>query len=92
MVQYNMHNGNEALRRAFTTQAPSEGKILRLDRHTLRVDGSQVGVLEQRDKVSLSGFLQRHDSRRLEAEVGLTTPRQHPTDHMTNAHNEHDSP
>jgi hypothetical protein len=36
----------------FTTEAASELKILGLDRHTLGVNGSQVGVLEERDKVS----------------------------------------
>jgi len=36
------------------------------------VNGSQVGILEQGDEVSLGGFLERHDSGRLEAEVGLT--------------------
>ena len=35
------------------------------------MDGSQVGVLEEGDKVSLSGLLQSHDGRGLEAEVGL---------------------
>jgi hypothetical protein len=37
----------------------------------LGVDGSQVGVLEERDEVSLSGLLESHNSRRLETEVGL---------------------
>ena len=35
------------------------------------MDGSQVGVLKERDKVGLSRLLERKDSRRLEAEVGL---------------------
>ena len=35
------------------------------------MDGSQVGVLEERDEVGLGGLLERHDGRRLEAEVGL---------------------
>jgi hypothetical protein len=35
------------------------------------MNGSQVGVLEQRHKVSLSGFLKSHHSRGLEAQVGL---------------------
>jgi histone H3 len=35
------------------------------------VNGAQVGVLEQRDQVSLNGLLQSTDGRRLEAEVRL---------------------
>ena len=35
------------------------------------MDGSQVGVLEEGDEVGLGGFLERHDGRGLEAEVGL---------------------
>jgi hypothetical protein len=35
------------------------------------VDGSQVGVLEERDEVRLSSLLESHDSRGLEAQVGL---------------------
>lgn len=35
------------------------------------MNGAQVGVLEQRDQVSLNGLLQSTDGRRLEAEVRL---------------------
>ena len=35
------------------------------------MDGSQVGVLEERDEVGLGSLLQGHDGRRLESEVGL---------------------
>ena len=35
------------------------------------LDGSQVGVFEQGDEVSLGGFLQGHDGRGLESQVGL---------------------
>lgn len=35
------------------------------------MDGAQVGVLEERDKVSLNGLLESTDSRGLEAEIGL---------------------
>ena len=35
------------------------------------MDSTQVGILEEADEVSLGGFLQGHDSRGLEAEVGL---------------------
>ena len=46
-------------------------EILGLDGNTLGVDGSQVGVLEEGDEVSLGGLLESHHSRRLEAEIGL---------------------
>ena len=39
--------------------------------HTFGVDGSQVGVLEQRDEVRLGSFLKGHHSGRLEPQVGL---------------------
>lgn len=35
------------------------------------LDCSQVGVFEQGDEVSLGGFLQGHNGRRLESQVGL---------------------
>ena len=38
---------------------------------TLGVDGSEVSVLEQGDKVGLSSFLKSHDGRGLETQVGL---------------------
>lgn len=35
------------------------------------MDSGQVGVLEQGDEVGFGGFLQGHNGRRLESEVGL---------------------
>jgi hypothetical protein len=35
------------------------------------MNSGQVSVLEERDKISLSSFLKRHNSRRLETKVGL---------------------
>jgi hypothetical protein len=35
------------------------------------VDGSQVSVLKERDEVSLGSLLESHNSRGLEAQVGL---------------------
>ena len=46
-------------------------QILGLNSHTLGVDGSQVGVLEERDEVSLGGLLKGHDGGGLEAEIRL---------------------
>ena len=56
---------------AFTTDAAGELDVLGHDGHTLGVDGAQVRVLEQTDQVSLAGLLKSHNSRALEAEVGL---------------------
>jgi hypothetical protein len=42
-----------------------------MKQRTFRVDSSQVGVFEKRDKVSLGSLLQGHHSRRLEAQVSL---------------------
>ena len=41
------------------------------DGHTLGVDGAQVGILEQRDEVSLSSLLESHNGRALETEIVL---------------------
>ena len=46
-------------------------EILGLDGDTLGVDSSQVGILEERDKVGFAGFLQGKDCRGLEAEISL---------------------
>ena len=54
-----------------TTDATGKLDVLWHDGDTLGVDGAQVGVLKEADQVSLGGFLQSHDGRRLEAEVGL---------------------
>ena len=56
---------------ALATQAARQSDILGLDGHTLGVDGSQVGVLEERHQVGLSSLLESQDGRRLEAQVGL---------------------
>lgn len=42
-----------------------------VEEHTFSVDGCQVSVLEERDKISLSSLLESHHSRRLEAQVSL---------------------
>lgn len=45
--------------------------ILGLDRDTLSVDGAQVGILKQRDEISLDGLLEGTDGGRLEAKIRL---------------------
>jgi len=54
-----------------TTDTAGQLDVLWHDRHTLGVDGTQVGVLEETDEVSLAGFLESHDSWALETQVGL---------------------
>jgi len=48
-----------------------ERKDINLHGNTLSVNGSQVGVFEEGDEVSLRSFLKGHDGGRLEAQVGL---------------------
>ena len=45
--------------------------VLGHDSDTLGVDGAQVGVLKESDKVGLAGLLEGHDSRGLETQVSL---------------------
>ena len=54
-----------------STDAAGELDVLGHDGDTLGVDGAQVGVLEETNKVSLRGLLEGHDGRGLEAQVGL---------------------
>lgn len=56
---------------ALPPNATSELDILRHDRDSLSMDGTQVGVLEEPDQVGLTGFLQSHDGRALESEISL---------------------
>jgi histone H3 len=45
--------------------------ILVLNGDTLGVDGAQVGIFKEGDKVGLDGFLEGTDGRRLEAKIRL---------------------
>jgi len=63
--------GNQSHLRALTTEAAGKLDVLGLDGDALGVDGAEVGVLEQRDEVSLNRLLEGADGRRLEAEVRL---------------------
>ena len=56
---------------ALTTDAAGELDVLWHDGHTLGVDGAKVGVFEEADQVSFSGFLESEDSGALETEVVL---------------------
>ena len=46
-------------------------QVLGHDGHTFGVDGAEVGVFEETDQVSLSGFLEGEDSGGLETKVVL---------------------
>ena len=54
-----------------TTDAASQLDVLGHDGDTLGVNGSQVGVLKQTNKVCLSSLLESQDSRGLEPQVSL---------------------
>ena len=56
---------------ALTTDAAGKLDVLGHDGHTLGVDGAQVGVFEQTNKVGLGSFLQSKDSGSLESQVGF---------------------
>ena len=56
---------------ALSTNAAGQLDILGHDCHSLGVNGAQIGVLEQTNKISFAGLLQSHNSRTLEAEIGL---------------------
>jgi len=57
--------------RTLTTDAACQLDVLWHDGDSLGVDGTQVGVLEKADQVSLSSLLQSKDSGSLESQVGL---------------------
>ena len=54
-----------------STDPPGELDVLWHDGDTLGVDGAQVGVLEESNKVGLGGLLEGQDGGGLEPEVGL---------------------
>ena len=56
---------------AFATDTSGELYVLGHNGDPLGVDGAQVGVFEESYQVSLGSLLEGHDSRRLEAKIGL---------------------
>ena len=56
---------------ALATDAAGKLDVLGHNGDTLGVNGAQVGVLEQTNKVGLRGFLEGHNGRGLEAQVSL---------------------
>ena len=53
------------------TDPPGQLDVLGHDGDPLGVDGAQVGVLKEANKVGLAGLLEGHDGRALEPQVGL---------------------
>ena len=53
------------------TDSTSELNILRHDGNTLGMDGAQVGVFEETNKVGFGGFLKSQNGSTLETKVGL---------------------
>ena len=56
---------------SLSTDSSGQLDVLWHDGDTLGMDGAQVGVLKQTNKVSLTSLLEGHDSRGLESEVSL---------------------
>merc|ERR1712088_158504 len=55
----------------FTSDTSGQLDVLGHDGDTLGVDGAQVGIFEKTNQVSLSRFLESHDSAGLETQVSL---------------------
>ena len=49
--------------RSLTTKTTGKLNVLGLDGDTLGMDGTQVGIFEERDEVSLDGLLESTDGR-----------------------------
>ena len=56
---------------SFSTDPPGQLDVPGHDGDPLGVDGAQVGVLKQSNKVSLAGLLKSHDGGALEPQVSL---------------------
>ena len=56
---------------SFTTDSACQLNILWHDGNSLCVDGTEIGVFKDSYQIGFTGFLESHDSRRLESKVGL---------------------
>ena len=56
---------------AFTTDSAGKLNVFGHDGDSLGVDGAQVGVLKQTNKIGLAGFLKGHHGRALETQISL---------------------
>ena len=57
--------------RPLSSDATGQLNVLGHDGDPLGVDGAQIGIFEQTHEISLARFLEGHDSRALEAQLGL---------------------
>jgi len=57
--------------RALSTYSTGQLHVLWHDRHSLGVDGTQVGVLEQTHEIGLTRFLQSHHRGALKSEISF---------------------
>jgi len=60
----------------FATDTTSQLDVLRHDGDTLGVDRVQVGILKQTDQLGHARFLQGHNCRALESQIGLKVKRE----------------
>ena len=60
---------------ALATDAAGQLHVLRHDCDTLGMDGAEVSVLEQTNKVALCSLLESHHGAALEAQIGLVVLR-----------------
>ena len=56
---------------SFSADSASQLDVFGHDGNTLGMNGAQVGIFKQTNKVGLAGFLKCHDCGTLEAEIGL---------------------
>ena len=56
---------------SFSADSAGQLNVLGHDGDALGMDGAQVGVFKQTNKVSLAGLLKSHHSRALESQIGL---------------------
>ena len=56
---------------SFSTNPPCELDVLGHDGNPLGMDGAEVGVLKETNKISLTGLLECHNSGALEAQISL---------------------
>ena len=66
-ISYNLINESEAV----SANALGQLEVLAHDGHTLGVDGAQVGVLEKRNQICLSSFLEGKHGLALETDLLL---------------------
>jgi len=55
----------------FTADSTCQLDVLRHDGYSFGVNGAQVSVFEKTDEICLTGLLQSHDGRALEAQISL---------------------